>query len=738
MRKHTLVLTALSLMAGLAPIQAQTAPAPQPVATAPATDYHPYHSKDLYPAWSRLTPAQGLIDARAGLAEAYANIERICTVKPEEATYENVFAAYAHVMDNLDQTQGLMYHLSTVADSPEIRAAREELIPEAGKLNAHIIANEKLWQTIKSAAAQPWVKELSPAKQRHITQVLNSFRDNGADLSAEAKARLAEISTEHSSLTSAFAKNVLDSTNACLIIIRDKAQLAGMSEDWMTSALKEAEKRGEATAESPAWAITAARTSVNEVLRNCEVEATRKLCWEMRNSVGGPGKYDNAPIVAKVMELRKEMATLLGFGTYADQACCRRMVGSGEAALKFVDGMMERVKPAFDREIAQVMEFISSKKGEKITKINPWDTTYYNALMSEELYGFDPETLRPYLVCDNVIKGMFSIAETLFGISFSERETAFLQPGETCPEGKVEVWHPEVRVFEVKDQATGRHLGSFYMDLFPRKTKRAGAWVMPMFSGVPADPSQPRTPNLATLAGNMTPATEGKPALFSHYDAVVIFHEFGHMMHNMLSDTELRAHAGTSVAWDFVELPSQLMENWVWTEEGLATFARHHETGAPMPADMIKKLQASQFFLPAMDNMSQLCLAKLDLEMHTRYDELFKGKDLDQATAAVLGKWSVPYSIETPSFMRRLAHCINGGYKAGYYCYKWAEVLAADAWTRFEAEGCMNPETGRSFRECILSKGDSKPAAEIFRDFMGHEPNPDALLIKQGLLPAEK
>ena len=298
----------------------------------------------------------------------------------------------------------------------------------------------------------------------------------------------------------------------------------------------------------------------------------------------------------------------------------------------------------------------------------------------------------------------------------------------------MEVWHPEVRLFEVRDNKSGAHLGSFYLDLFPRATKRGGAWVQPIHYGTPAHDGKPHTPHLALLAGNLSAAGKETPALFSHRDVETIFHEFGHMMHVMLGNTELRSHCGTSVAWDFVELPSQMNENWTWEPEGMATYAVHYKTGEPIPENYVRKMQDVRFFFPAHDNMGQLCIAKLDLEMHMNYAEKFRGRDLDAASAELLDSWRTPMTVQPPSIMRNLTHCISGGYAGAYYSYKWAEVLAADVYTRFLKEGIMNPAVGAAYREEILSKGDSKPAAELYRNFMGRDPNPDALLQKQGLL----
>lgn len=719
--------------AGMAPLSAQQAEPAAAAVEVTANAAHPFIDWELYPRWSQLTPEQGVADVRYGLQEARKNVAALCAVKPEEATYENTFGAYERLMQKMDDADTLFHHLSSVLDSPAMREAEETLIPERSAFAAELNANEQLWKVIKHASTCPWVKQLSPEKQRYVQQVVDSFKDSGADLSPEQKKQLAKLHEEASKLSHKFSKNVLDSTNAWQLVITDKSKLAGMSDAWLEKAAAKAAEKGFGTPENPQYMVTLDPTSVIEVLKNCECAETRKLCWEGRLSVGKNAPYDNEPIVARMMEVRREIATLLGFGTYADLTTARRMVGSGDNAMAFVDGMMRKVKPSFDRETAELMEYASKKSGKKIEKFDPWDIAYYSHQYSKELYSFDPESLRPYQEADNVRRGMFSIASHLYDINFREVPTAYLEPGQELPEGKVEVWHPEVRLFEVHDNKTGAHLGSFYIDLYPRATKRAGAWVLGMRHGEPAANGKPHSPHLATICGNLSAPTADKPALFSHYDVETLFHEFGHMMHQMLGDSELISHMGTSVAWDFVELPSQLNENWTWEPAGISTYARHYETGEPLPDELMKKMLAGRYFMPATDNMNQLRVAKIDLEIHTRYNEEFKGRPLDEASYELLSPWSMPTTQPAPSIFRSLTHCMCGGYSAGYYSYKWAEVLAADAFTRFKNEGVMNEKTGASFRECILSKGDSKPAAELFRDFMGRDPNPDALLQSQGL-----
>lgn len=736
MTTRTILITAVCALSGLSILQAEDTAKAVTAAQQEAVQQHephPFYRDTPYPAWSRMTPQQGIADTRAALTLARERIAAICRIRPEEATFENTFLALNLAADELGQVQGYMYHLSSVMDNEALRNAQESLIPEITAYESEIVGNEQLWQVIKSAAARPWVQQLSPAKQRFVQQTVDSFVDGGADLPPAAKARKAEIEKELSQLTLKFSANVLDSTNAWKLLITDRAELAGMSEDWLGKAQEEARARGFGSAEHPAWLITLDYTSVGAVMRDCDVEFTRKMCWEGLSTIGAVGEWDNAPVVARVMELRSELAELLGFKTYADLTTHRRMVGGGEQAMAFIDDMAAKVLPAFRRECEELLAYVSRCKGEQVMFLEPWENRYYLTKMSQELYSFDPEELRPYHKADNVVNGMFSLYSKLLGVSISEQPTACLKPGETCPQGHVEVWHPEVRLYRVSDTKTGAHLGDFYMDLYPRSAKRAGAWVMPLRYGAAGQKGSAHAPHLAALVGNLTPAGEDKPALFSHYDVETLFHEFGHMMHCMLGDTELQAHCGTSVTWDFVELPSQLFENWTWHPQGIAHYAFHYETGEPMPDELIRKLQKSRYFMPATDNMGQLCYGKLDLEMHMNYNEKFHGKPLDLATSQMLDPWRMPTSRSAPSFMRHLTHCISGGYSAGYYSYKWAEVLSADAFTRFLKEGLLNPATGAAFRDTVLSKGDSKDAAELYRDFMGRAPNPDALLQAQGL-----
>ncbi|MDO5470924.1 MAG: M3 family metallopeptidase [Akkermansia sp.] len=728
---RTLMLTALCALPGAVVVQAGETP---PAAVAPAAEEHPYFADMPYPAWSKLTAAQALKDAPVAMQLAHARLEAIRSLKPEQMSFENTFVALGEATRELERVSDYLRTRASVMDAPDVRDAQAALMPELNTFYSAVMADTRLWETLRVAAEQPWVAQLSAQQKRLVQQTLDGFRANGAELAPDKKARKAEIEQELSQLTLQFSKNVLDSTNAWEYLVTDKTQLAGMSENWMSAAAAEAAALGHGTPEAPVWRISLKPGSAGTVLRDCSVEATRKLCWEAQITIGKGGKYDNAAIVHRVMLLRAELAQLLGFNTYADYKTRDRMVNSGAKAMGFVDNMMQRLEPAFRAECAELLAYANECRGEKSTTMAPWNLRYYLNEYTQKKCAFDPEAVRSYLAGEQVLNGMFDIYSKLYNINVSEMATVCLEPGQPCPVGRVEVWHPEVRMFAITDNATGAHLGSFYLDLYPRAGKRAGAWVSPLRAGAPGKNGAPHAPHLASITANLTRPVGDKPALFSHMDVQTIFHEFGHMLHSMLTDTELAAHWGAYISWDFIELPSIINENWTWAPEALALFARHYETGEPMPAQLVERLQKSRYFLPAIANMRQFCLSKLDLEMHMNYASRFAGRDLDAESAALLAPWQMPAGVDEPSYMRRLSHCMTGAYSAGYYSYQWADVLAADAYSRFEAEGILNPAPAAAFRKAVLSVGGSKPAIEAFRAFLGRDPDPDAFLKEIGVV----
>lgn len=692
------------------------------VSLATGNNAHPFFRSETYPAWSQMTPEQLLIDSGAAIVETQKNHAELARLTAEKSTFGNTFLAYARLSENLRQVQGYMMHLMNVASTPELMTAQSEAMAEAAKNGAET-QTDHLARLLTQAASAPWVQELSAEKKRFVQTTLQRLRRSGAYLTPEQRARKAEIEMEMRQLSLEFHKSLAESYKNWELVVTDPAELAGMPERWMDNAAKEARAKGYATDEKPAWLINLTSSHASAVVSLCTVEETRRKCWLGTSGTGTAHTLDNEPILYRTMELRHELAQMLGYRNYADMQAEERMAGSGENALAFVDSLLAALKPLNDAENAEYLARLSKAKGETITRLNPWDEAFYaRQAPAPARQQFDAGLITPYLEAERVLKGLTGIWEKLLGIRITELPTVCLKPGESCPEGHVEVWHPDVRCYSVHDTTSGRHLGSYYLDLYPRAGKRGDGWTTPIRFGRPGEA------HLAAIVANLTPP--GKPHLFNHGDLYVLFHEFGHLMHMLLGHPELMEHNAMSIERDFVEMPSQLQELWIWEPEALATFAVHYETGAPLPAELAQQLAASRKQAPVSNTMRMLRHAKLDLEMNLYFHEKFRGRPLDEAAAELLAPWQLPYTAPTPSDMRTVHHTMNPGYAAGFYIYLWSESLSVDAFTRFQREGVMNPATGAAYRKCILAPGGSRPALELFRDFMGRDPDPKALLRK--------
>ncbi len=690
---------------------------------------HPFLDEELLVAWSQLTPERARADIRLALEQAKAAVEAICGVA--EPTYDNTFAALEDSSAALMRGWQRLNHLRSVMDAPELRDAINELMPEVVMFSTSVTLNPRLYAVLKHAASQPWVAGLSAVKQRFIGETLADFRESGAELGEAEKQRYAEISTELAQKCQTFGEHVLDATNAWEYVTADAAELAGLPESAREAARQDALAHGYGSEEAPQWRFSLQVPSMQPVLTFAESEALRERVWRAGNEKG-TGQYDNAGLIHDILKLREEKARLLGFAKFSDYVTSRRMAGSGDAALAFIDGLHGKVKAAFVEEQEAIRRFAEELGGVEIPVMKPWNGGYWAEKRRKALYDFDSEELRPYFPMAGVLEGMFSIYAGLYGIRFTPRTTACIAEGDTLPEGAVEVWHPEVLFYEVHDEASGEHLGSFYADWYPRESKRGGAWMDCLACGTPPMGSQPRTPHLALMCGNLTQPVGDKPALLTHYEVETVFHEFGHLLHQILSDVEVKSLAGCNVAWDFVELPSQINENWTWEGEAIDRYARHWQTGEAIPAALKGKMLAARNYGAASFFMRQLCFGKLDLELHT-HTERYVGRDVEEIDREILADYRLPNAETGYTMLRAFTHIFDGGYESGYYSYKWAEVLEADAFSRFAEEGIFNPATGRDFRRCILSQGNSRPAAELYRDFMGRDPDAGALLRRTGI-----
>jgi oligopeptidase A len=630
-----------------------------------------------------------------------------------ERTFENTMLALEAATENLDYALGVVRHLESVRTTPELRAAWNQVEPEASAFYSQIPLNDGLWKQLKRLAETPEAKALTGTKKRFLQKTLDSFRRHGADLDEAGKKRLGEIDVELAKQTTKFSENVLDSANSFELVVTDEAVLDGLPPSAVAAARQSAESKGLA-----GWRFTLQAPSYTPVMTYMDDAKIREKMYRVYTARATEPERDNRPIIVRILELRQGKARLLGFGDFADFVLHDRMAHSGGRALQFVEDLKAKTDPFYEQENAALEQFAGRK-------LHPWDVGYYAEKQRRALYEFDEEELRPYFPAERVVEGMFAIVERLYGLQVKRRDD-------------VAVWHPDVRYYEVRDKE-GLMLGAFYADWYPRETKRDGAWMEGFITGldVPGSEGAPGKfePHVGCVCGNLTPPIGDKPALLTHREVETIFHEFGHLLHHVLSRVEVKSLAGTAVAWDFVELPSQIMENWCWERAALDIFARHYETGEAIPEDLFEKMVRARTYRGANTQMRQLGFGYVDLKLHRDYDPARDG-DVVKYTRGILQAFTPAALPEKYAMIAGFTHLFSSpvGYGAAYYSYKWAEVLDADAFTRFRDEGIFSPEVGGEFREHILSKGDSEDPAELYKRFMGRDPDPNALLMRSGLI----
>ena len=691
---------------------------------------HPYLTPDFEVRWSTLTPEAVEPDITHALENARAAIEAIKKQDSTTANYSTTFEALENATEKLSRGWGRLQHLDSVSDNPEQRKALNAMLPAVTEFFSSIPLDSGLWEIIRHVGESAEIASLSPVQQRFVHETLADFREAGAGLPQEQKSRVAAIDAELSKITKQYGEHVLDSTNAWELVVTDEARLAGIPQSALDAAAANARAKGHA---APAWRFTLQFPSMYPVMQHADDASLRREIWEASSRVGATGEHDNTALIHRILELRREKSEILGHANFADLTLQRRMARTGETALNFVEDLHRRIHPQFLADCQQLARFKAQETGQPEGLLEPWETAYWAERQRKKLHDLDDEALRPYFSVQGVMAGMFEIATRLFGITILERETIFIPTGESPPDGHnaIEVWHPECKFYEIHDAKTGRHLGSFYADWHPRESKRGGAWMNSLHTGGPGEP------HLGLIIGNMTPPVDGRPALLTHREVETIFHEFGHLLHGLLSEVPVKSLSGTNVAWDFVELPSQIMENFCWDRESLDHFARHHETGEPIPEDLYIRMIGARNYMSASVFMRQLALGKIDLELHV-HPEKWAGADLDALDHEILADYTAPLNTRTPTMLRRFNHIFSSptGYAAGYYSYKWAEVLDADAFSRFQQEGILNPETGHAFRQHILAQGNSAPPDELYRRFMGRDPELDPLLNRSGITAA--
>ena len=697
---------------------------------------HPFLQTKQLPDWSVMLPKNIEADISKALQSAQDAINDIATLseKETELNYFNTFAAYEKALEPLNTAWGFVNHLDSVNNSKDLREAFNAMLPKVTQFYTNIPLNSQLWKVLKKYGQDNPITELSNTQQRHVEETLADFKEEGADLSDAKKEHVRKIQKDLAQLTQKYSENCLDATNAWEHIVYDQAQLEGLPE----SALQAAKESAQAKGYDNAWRFTLEATSYIPVMSYAKNRSLRKTVWQAYQSIGREAPYKNQDIITQILKLRHTYAQIIGKETFAEYTTNRRMVKNGQSASAFIESMHKQIKPAFDSECKQLKDYKASKTEPDDKALEPWDIGYWSEQHRKDYYQFDEEALRPYFPIDNVINGLFSICEKLFDLSIKPVEAIYIDPEASQnkealnPKQLPEVWHPDVKLYNLYDKQSNTLLGSFYADWHPRESKRSGAWMNYLRTGTKTETP---SPHLGLICGNLTPPLKDSPSLLTHHEVETIFHEFGHLLHHLCGTVEVPSLNGVNVAWDFVELPSQIMENWCWERESLDLFARHYQTDEPIPQDLFEKMQACKNHFKAMGTMRQLSLAKLDLDLHRDW-VLDSSQAIDPYLKDRLNNYQLNLSTPTRPIICNFGHLFSSttGYAAGYYSYKWAEVLDADAFTRFQKEGLLNPTTGLAFRNTILAKGNSEDPYQLFHDFMGREPKTDALLKRDGLI----
>ena len=620
------------------------------------------------------------------------------------------------VLDELNARLGRAWspvsHLNAVCNNAELRAAYEACLPKLSEYATELGQNRALFQAYEALASSPEAEGFEVAQKTILEHALRDFRLSGIDLPEAEQQRYGAVQMKLSELASKFSNQLLDATQAWTKQVTDEAALAGLTASAKAQMKQAAEAKG-----LDGWLISLEFPSYFAVMTYADDRALREEVYAAyctRASDQGPnaGKYDNGPLMLEILALRQELAKLLGFANYAELSLASKMAETTDQVLHFLRDLGVRGKPFAEQDLRELQAF-AAEQG--CTDLQSWDVGYYSEKLREQRYSISQEILRAYFPVDKVLSGLFAIVEQLYGIQIEELSG-------------FDSWHPDVRLFEIKEN--GAHVGRFFFDLYARANKRGGAW-MDGARDKRRDASGKLISPVANLVCNFTPAVGDKPALLTHDEVTTLFHEFGHGLHHLLTRVE---HAGASgingVAWDAVELPSQFMENWCWEPEGLALISGHHETGEPLPQDLLDKMLAAKNFQSGLMMVRQIEFSLFDFELHATHGD---GRSVLEVLEGIRNEVSVLRPPAYNRFPNSFAHIFSGGYAAGYYSYKWAEVLSADAFSRFEEEGVFNRDTGRAFREAILARGGSQEPMQLFVDFRGREPSIDPLLRHLGL-----
>ena len=664
--------------------------------------------------WPDFSAAQVVDAVRIVLEDATAQRAAIgprCAA--EGATWDNTLGALDRATRRLEEVSTVVRHLENVCTSPEWRAAHNAVQSDLAAFFAGIPLDDGLWVALQAFAETPEAAALDPERRRHLERTRDEFRKHGADLPPGGKKRLTEITRRLAETTSKFAQNVLDATNAWHLHVppAQSARLDGLPESTVAEARAVAERRGLDGA-----VLTLHQPCYLAVLTHATDAGLRETLFRAYSARAVEAPWSNTELLLEILALRREQARLLGFTDFADFVTSDRMARSGGRAAEFVADLQRRARPAFEAEAAALRDFRRSLEGEAAPALEPWDLAFYAEKLQRAQYALDDEALRAYFPLDRVLQGLFKLLERLYGVR--------VEPRPDLPR-----WHADAPGYGLRD-ADGTLIGLFHVDLHPRETKRGGAWMAPLRTTVPGEGE----PHVALVCGNLTPPGPDGRAYLRFSEAETLFHEFGHLVHQLFSRVTVRGLAGTNVAWDFVELPSQIHENFLYAREVIDLCTAHGETGEPLPSALFDALLRARAFRQGTATMRQLALAEMDLALHRLYDPEVHGDVLAFARAYMQRGTPAPLPPGANA-VSSFTHLFSGpvAYAAGYYSYKWAEVLEADAFETLAPGHRVSEDAGRRFRDVLLSRGDAQPPEALFEAFVGRGPDLDALLRRAGL-----
>ena len=645
---------------------------------------------------------------KQAIEEGKAEVDAIVN-NTEVPTFKNTIEALEYAGETLNSISHIFYNLLEANTNEEMQNIAEEISPLTTEFSMYVRLNDGLFKRIKSVYEQRESLGLNDVEMRLLEKTYEGFARNGANLSPEDKETYSKYMEELSLLSLQFGKNVLAATNAFTLNITDENDLAGLP-DYVREQAAETAKNKDLSG----WLFDLTAPSYGPFMKFSERRELREKMYRQYNTRAFGGELDNSDIIKRIAELRIKVANILGYKNFAEYQIERRMAKSPESVNEFLNKLLEPALPKAKQEVAELNTYAKAH-GFTEDEIMPWDFSFYSEKLRAEKYDLCDEQLKPYFQLDHCINAIFNLAHKLYGLTFTELND-------------IPIYHQDVKVYDVKDR-DGSHLALFYADFFPRESKRGGAW-MTEFRGQRIYNNIDERP-LISIVTNFTKPTADTPSLITHDEFTTLLHEFGHALHGIITKGKYESMTGTSVDHDFVELPSQIMENWCYEPEYLNTFAKHYKTGETIPADLIEKIVASMNYQSAYFHIRQLQFGILDMAWHTLSD-IFEEDALTfekKVLSAVNVLPSIPECIISTAF----SHIFAGGYCAGYYSYKWAEVLAADGFSLFKEKGIFNQEVASSFRE-LLSKGGSIDAAILYRNFRGHDPEPEALLKQLGII----